>query len=161
MSTFTIALSTDAIIENIYALTALHHMVNGRSASPEALHRDHRSMLAMVVKGAIASCALKLMPHVADTSIGDGAGDDASSAVADDVITVTVTLPSTMEDASLRSMRLFMEQAVGFEALSRVYLNFDDTLSCRYASDAALAVTTIRTLLSAPPEPLSLTPSWM
>ncbi len=162
----TIALSINALTDNILALAAMRRAVSGNSA---ALSRDQRPAIARLARGAAASVALALMPEITgcnvldepdpfspaangggNTSQGNDAGEIAGdTAPPDEIITFTLRDNCTADPVVLR---LLIEHAFTAFILSEIYSQTDAPASSLHADDYAATLRRItRTVTSAGP----------
>ncbi len=148
MTTF--ALSTDDLIDRIYALSALHNILHAPAAIPPALNRDHAPALRQALDYAFARICAMLAPATADCS------------TTTDTLTVNLSVelgssaPAGMRQSAVRRL---LEQAVVSELLASVYLNYDATLAATYSDAAASTLASLRqSLISQPTGSVAIRP---
>lgn len=151
MNPLSIAISTDRLLESVYALSALHNIIHPAAARPPALHSDHRPALLRGMAAAVARTGAMLMPVMQ--------GFDTDS---QEIITLTFSLQRPLRTHESESLRRHIEAAVISLTLSGAYLNYHPDLSSTYAADADGSVKAARAILTAANDPasVSLTPVW-
>lgn len=172
----TIALSINALTDNILALAAMRRAVGDTAAA--TLSRDRRPAIARLARGAAASIALALMPEITGCNVLDepapfdtaanatqdnnahnsydaiktanGTGDiTGNTAPADEIITFTLR-DSCMADPVV--LRLLIEHAFTAFILSEIYSPSDASISSLHADDYAASLRRLtRTVTSAAP----------
>jgi hypothetical protein len=105
-----IALSTDAILENIYAASALYAVTNPANERPPLLCRDQRSALVLVIEDAFTYQLLQMLSYVKGYTIADGL--------------LTVDLSDDIVSESNPPLQL-LQTIVTARTLAAVWHNFD------------------------------------
>ncbi len=119
----TITLSTERILEQIYALSALRCYTNSQEARPHLLTRDNRKALLPIVSDAVATTAIALIGVITDIEF------DAESP--SEVELVTLTLDGSVADCSERVRRV-IESAVTYRVLGNIYIDSNGKLAMQY-----------------------------
>jgi hypothetical protein len=120
----TVTLSTDVILENIYAASALYTITNQSDKHLPLLHRDHRSALLRVIEEAFSNQIMQMLPHVQSFAITD------SSLVMelDDEFGSTDSSPAEL-----------LQTIITSRALAAVWINIDLKRSQTYSTRADLS----------------------
>lgn len=147
MSTLSLQLSTQAIMNEIYALSALHSLQNPTDGSCSLLTRDRQAALRLVVKDAFAFIVLKIIPHLAGCNLNEetGTGSADTSSDADFILSLQLNMPDSFPGNATGSLRHALEHAIAMQSLHLCYLNYNDTLSHRHET---LANETIAQVIS-------------
>lgn len=155
-----ITLSTDAILQEIYAASALRYFQNSENGvCPPMLCRDQRRALRMQVKDSFAHVVLRLLPHVMSCNL------DNETAEADDdgdiMLELELHVPLTFPESAAGTLRHALEHAIAMDAMELCYVGHNDRLSRRHATLAAESIELIEQLLSASMPMVAITPRWL
>lgn len=127
-----IAISVDAIVDDLLAQTALRHYVDRND--PPLLTRDRKPALERAIRGVIASMAVE---------IGAALITDVEPS---DVIILELELPATVSAGALRGL---MQQAVGASVTVTAYAGVDQNVVRRHEKLFATALDCIRSCIAA------------
>lgn len=152
MTTISLNLSSDAIMREVYAISALHSLqnINNNKTSCPILNRDRQPALRLVVKDAFAFIILKTVPHLTGCNLNNetstGVADESPDA--DCIMSIDLSLPDGFPDTAIGSLRHAIENAIAMYTLHLCYLNYDDTLSRRHENLANETIAGISNLIA-------------
>lgn len=160
--TISLNLSTSAILQNIYASSALYCLNNGDSDTlPPILSRDHQPALLRLVKDAFAFVTLRFIAHVEACNLNDetavGNPDDPTK---DMILTIDLRAGDDTPNSVAAALRVSLEHAIAAYALHIAFINNDDTASSTHLSTANSHTGQIARLLSCPYSPTHITPRY-
>lgn len=158
-----ITLSTDAILQEIYAASALRYFQNSENGvCPPMLCRDQRRALRMQVKDSFAHVVLRLLPHVISCNLDNEADDVAETDDDGDImLELELHVPATFPESAAGTLRHALEHAIAMDAMELCYVGHNDRLSRRHATLAAESIELIEQLLSASMPMVAITPRWL
>ncbi len=144
--TISLNLSTAAIMQEIYATSALRCLNQGGAPRPAILTRDQGAALALLIKDAFAFIVMKIIPHVERCPTFDqSAGDDHSS---DEILSIDLRLPRGVTASVTSAMCVALQHAIANYALHICYTQHNSKDSSHYLNIANTEVETLLQLLS-------------
>ena len=148
--TISLNLSTSAIANEIYAVSALRCLTTGDESRPPILTRDQLPALRLLIKDAFAFMIMKIIDYVENCNLNnETATNPQQSNKNDDMILSVDVLVSNDVTASIAgAMRVALEHAIANYTLHICYINKDDDTSNHYLVIAKNDVATLRQLLS-------------
>lgn len=167
MNTISLNLSTTAIMQEIYAASALRCILNNsRDRNSPLLTRDRSDALRIVVKDAFAHVITRLITHVESCNLnGETATASANVQPEDDseiVLQVNVRTPENFSDGQAGTLRHYMEHAIAMYAMHLCYMGHNETLSRHHERLASESVSAIGGMLRSIPLPnQGITPHWL
>lgn len=158
-----ITLSTDAILQEIYAASALRYFQNSESSEcPPMLSRDQRQALKLQVKDSFAHVVLRLLPHVASCNLNNETAEDAISDDDGDImLSLDLYVPRTFPESAAGTLRHALEHAVAMDVMHLCYIGHDARLSNRHADLAEESIEIIKQLILSASLPVVITPRWL
>lgn len=141
----TITLSTERILEEIYALSALRTYTSGASQPPALLTPDNRQALLPVAGDAIATTALHLIGVISDIDFGAERPQD--------VELVRMTLKGNAAECGA-AVRRAIEEAVTYRVLGSIYMDDDPRQAEIYEERFRQSVEAARHLATMPGDDL-------
>lgn len=153
----TYTLSTNAILDTLYAMAALHNLT---TESPEPiLDPDRTGPVKLMVKNAFAAICLQLMPYMVDCNLDSesatSAPDTPAVDDADILMTMTLAVPRDIPDRMHPIIRRNIEQAVAHYALGDAIMASGDTVRANSTMGAvATFLNNIRSILSTDINPI-------
>lgn len=140
-------LSTNAIMQVIYAASALRSLSNDDGSSlPPTLTPDHREALKLLIKDSFAFVVMRLVAHVDFCNLND---DTTALSPEDDIILqldLHVSEDVTSNIATI--MRTHLEHAIAAYSLHVCFMGHDDSTSDKYNEMATAEVAEVTRLLS-------------
>lgn len=167
MNTISLNLSTTAIMQEIYAASALRCCLNNSTAGNcPLLTHDRSDALRIVVKDAFAHVITQIMPHVESSNLNgetatapDGSPSDNDE---ETVLQADVRTPDNFSAGQAGTLRHYMEHAIAMYAMHLCYMGHDETLSRHHERLATESVSAIGGMLRATPLPCQgITPHWL
>lgn len=160
-------LSSNAIMQEIYAVSALRCVLNGvgNHRSP-LLTRDRSAALRIVVKDAFAHVIMKMMPYVEASNLNGETAKDADVDPADSgeemLLQADVRLCGSFQDELSGTLRHYVEHAVAMYALHLCYMGHDAGLSVHHERLAEKAIASIAEMARAGKRPdKGVVPHWL
>ncbi len=149
-SSISLNLSTTAIIQEIYAASALRCLQNlDNGKRPPLLTRDQEPALRLLVKDSFAHILLRLLPHVATCNLNDENNNATTCNGSEDIIlSVEIHVPACFPTSAVGTLRHAIEHAIAMDAMHLCYMGHNDNLSQRHASLTNDAIKNIEQLLS-------------
>lgn len=149
-SSISLNLSTTAIIQEIYATSALQCLQNlDNGKRPPLLTRDQEPALRLLVKDSFAHIILRLLPHIASCNLNDEDNNGVTDNNYDEVIlSAEIHVLTGFPTSATGTLRHAIEHAIAMDAMHLCYMGHNDTLSRRHASLAEDALKNIIQLLS-------------
>lgn len=167
MNTISLNLSTTAIMQEIYAASALRCVLNSSSnRNSPLLTRDRSDALRIVVKDAFAHVITRIIAHVESSNLnGETATNPADNQPKDDteiVLQVNIRTPENFSDGQAGTLRHYMEHAIAMYAMHLCYMGHDETLSRHHERLASDSISFITKMLRSIPIPSRGTrPHWL
>ncbi len=167
MNTISLNLSTTAIMQEIYAASALRCVLNNSSnRNSPLLTRDRSDALRIVVKDAFAHVITRIIAHVESSNLnGETATDATDNQPKDDteiVLQVNIRTPENFSDGQAGTLRHYMEHAIAMYAMHLCYMGHDETLSRHHERLASDSISFIIKMLRSIPIPSRGTrPHWL
>lgn len=160
--TISLNLSTKAILQNIYASSALYCLNNGDSDTlPPILTRDHQPALLRLIKDAFAFVTLRFIAHVEACNLNDEtATGNATDPTDDMILTIDLRAGDDTPNGVAAALRVSLEHAIAAYALHIAFINHDDTASSTHLSTANNHTRQITHLLASPYSPTHITPRY-
>ena len=141
-------LSTAAIMQEIYAISALRSMKNNVN-TPPILTRDQQGALRKLIKDAFAFIVMKFISHVEGCNLNNenenGVVDDSDSE--DMILSVDVRLCDDITNSITGVMRIILEHSIAAYALHICYIGHDDYSSKHYGEIAQTEMAQFKQLL--------------
>lgn len=149
-SSISLNLSTTAIVQEIYAASALRCLQNiDNIHRPTLLTRDQEPALRLLIKDSFAHIILRLLPHIAACNLNNEDHNGEPDNITDDVIlSADIHVPACFPSSATGTLRHAIEHAIAMDALHLCYMGHNDTLSKRHASLTDAAIKNIEQLLS-------------
>lgn len=158
--TISINLSTSAIMQEIYATSALRCLNEGAQSRPAILSRDRQSALAILIKDAFAFIVLKIIPHVEQCNLFDQSSCEDQSLC--EILTVDLRLPQGVSSSVTSAIRETLHHAIANYSLHVCYNQHDSDDSSHYLSIANTQVENLCQLLSSRIySPVTITPHYL
>ena len=149
-SSISLNLSTTAIIQEIYAASALRCLQNiNNGKRPPLLTRDQEPALRLLVKDSFAHTILRLLPHIVSCNLNNEDSDGTHITTTEDVIlSAEIYIPTGFPTSATGTLRHAVEHAIAMDAMHLCYMGHNDSLSQRHATLADEAIKNIERLLS-------------
>lgn len=153
----TISLSTDEILREVYALSAMRAYLDSPRRVIPLLTPDNRKALRLLAGDAFAWVVAST---VADVVTCDLPAETVVNDVADDIMTVVYRLGDSADGSLPSVLRRAIEVAIAMKILATVFVDDDPALANQYSNRADMSLENIRQILrsSATPAALRLTP---
>lgn len=142
--TISFNLSTKAIMQEIYAISALRCLNNG-SKRPAILTRDRAPALRLLIKDAFAFIIMKFISYVENCNLNDTVINDDE----DMILSVDMRMSDEIADNVAHTMRITLEHAIAAYALHICYIGLEDDTSNQYNIVAQNEVDLMEQMLSA------------
>lgn len=147
--TISLNLSTSAIANEIYAVSALRCLTNGDESRPPILTRDQQPALLLLIKDAFAFMVMKIIDYVENCNLNNETATASQQQENKDMIlSVDVRMSDNITASIAGAMRIALEHAIANYALHICYTNKDDDTSNYYHEIARNEVASLRQLLS-------------
>lgn len=147
--TISLNLSTSAIANEIYAVSALRCLTNGDESRPPILTRDQQPALLLLIKDAFAFMVMKIIDYVENCNLNNETATASQQQENKDMIlSVDVRMSDNITASIAGAMRIALEHAIANYALHICYFNKDDDTSNYYHEIARNEVASLRQLLS-------------
>ena len=150
--TMSFNLSAHAIMQEIYAASALRCIDSGKNAKslPPILSRDNSAALLLLVKDAFAFVVMKFIAHVEACNLNDETPSYSNDTNNSDemILSVDIRMGSYIPASVAGAMRVALEHAIAAYALHISYIGHDDETSHAYLSIANDEVESFRQSIS-------------
>ena len=147
--TISLNLSTSAIANEIYAVSALRCLTNGDESRPPILTRDQQPALLLLIKDAFEFMVMKIIDYVENCNLNNETATASQQQENKDMIlSVDVRMGDNITASIAGAMRIALEHAIANYALHICYINKDDDTSNYYHEIARNEVASLRQLLS-------------
>ncbi len=148
--TISLNLSTTAIANEIYAVSALRCLTTGDDSRPAILTRDHLPALRLLIKDAFAFVIMKIINYVEDCNLNNetATNPQQNNQNDDEVLSVDVLVSNDVTATIAGTMRVALEHAIANYALHICYINNNDDTSNHYLDVAKNGIASLRQLLS-------------
>lgn len=131
--------STQAIMKEIYAASALRCITNDPSYRvPPVLTRQSAPALQRLVKDAFAFVVMKFIAHVEACNLNGETASECNDANngGDMILSVDLRVPAGISTTVMGSMRVAVEHAIAAYSLHIAYIGHDDHASMQYSQIA-------------------------
>ncbi len=148
--TISLNLSTSAIANEIYAVSALRCLTTGDESRPPILTRDQLPALRLLIKDAFAFMIMKIINYVANCNLNNETATSSHQNIENEdmILSVDVLASNDVTASIAGAMRVALEHAIANYTLHICYINKDDDTSNHYLNIAKNNVATLRQLLS-------------
>lgn len=144
--TVSLNLSTEAIMSEIYALSALRCLSNGDESRPPILTRDRAPALKILIRDAFAFIVLKIIRYVERCNINEVS--QSTTDADDEMLSVDLKVCSDVTDTAAKSMQQSLNHCISAYALHICYMGHDNATSEQYEHIANAEVAVLQQLLS-------------
>lgn len=152
-------ISTTAIMQEIYAISALRCLNQGGTQRPAILTRDQGPALALLIKDAFAFVVMKIIPYVERCPPFEPSTDDNQSST--EILSIDLRLPQGVTSSVTSAMSVALQHAIANYALHICYINHNSKDSSHYLDIANSEVNTLLQLLTADVyTPVTITPQY-
>ena len=105
--TISLNLSTNAMMQEIYATSALRCLNTGAKSRPAILTSDQRSALALLIKDAFAFVILKVIPYVEHCNLLETT--EQLKPEEDEILSVDFRMPQGVSSSVVTAMRVALQ----------------------------------------------------
>lgn len=155
----TISLSINAMLERIYATSALDYFMNkstGESQDPfTVLSHDQRDALRLQLKDSFAHILLQLLPHIASSNVKDLPNDDI------ELLILELQVPASVAESNTIALRQTIENCITLDTLAMCQSCKNQELASHYQQKYQQAIKLVKTLLTPLANDLHITPHWL
>ena len=141
-------ISTTAIMQEIYAISALRCLNQGGTQRPAILTRDQGPALALLIKDAFAFVVMKIIPYVERCPPFEPSTDDNQSST--EILSIDLRLPQGVTSSVTSAMSVALQHAIANYALHICYTHDDEDASSLYLKIADSEIESLKYLLSNP-----------
>lgn len=155
----TISLSINAMLERIYATSALDYIMNKRNSenrdSITILTHDQREALRLQLKDSFAHILLQLLPHIASSNVNDLSNDDI------ELFIVELQVPTSVAESNTIALRQTIENCITLDTLAMCQSCKNQELASQYRQKYQQAIKLVKSLLTPFSNDLHITQHWL
>lgn len=143
--TISLNLSTEAIMNEILAISALRCLSNSDESRPPILTRDRAPALKLLIKDAFAFVVMKIISYVEKCNLNDLS---ASPTDDDEILSVDLCVNNDVSSTITNAMRVTLNNCIAAYALHICYIGHDNTTSEQHLRIANAEIAALQQLLS-------------